>query len=85
MKDELDEDEAAALVTYVNKSDKWMIDNGCSHHMIGDKSKFVTLTQHDENSVRFRNDALCLIKEKGYIKLIENISCDNAYYVKGLN
>ena len=24
-------------------------------------------------------------KRKGYIKLIENILCDNAYYVEGLN
>ena len=28
MKDELDEDEATALVTYVNKNEKWIIDNG---------------------------------------------------------
>ena len=33
MKDESNEDEATTLVTYVNKNDKWIIDNGCSHHM----------------------------------------------------
>ena len=27
MKDDFDEDEAIALVSYVNKSDKWIIDN----------------------------------------------------------
>ena len=43
MKDELDEDEATALVTYMNKNDKWIIDSGCSHHMTRDKSKFITL------------------------------------------
>ena len=85
MKEESDEDEATALVTYVNKNDKWIIDNGCSHHMIEEKIKFVTLTQYDVNSVRFGNDAPCLIKGKGSIKLTENISCDNAYYVEGLN
>ena len=53
MKDESNEDEAISLVTYVNKNDKWIIDSGCSHHMTGDKSKFVTLTQYDGNSVRF--------------------------------
>lgn len=53
MKDESDEDEATALVTYVNKNDKWIIDSGYSHHMIGDKSKFVTLTHFYLNSVRF--------------------------------
>ena len=85
MKDESDEDEAIALVTYMKKNYKWIIDSGCSHHMIRDKSRFVTFTQYDGNSVRFGNDAPCLIKGKGSIKLIEKISCDNAYYVEGLN
>ena len=53
--------------------------------MTGDKSKFITLTYYDGNSVRFGNDAPCLINGKGSIKLIDNISCDNAYYVEGLN
>ena len=43
IKEEFDEDEATALVTYVNKNDIWIINSGCSHHMIGDKSKFITL------------------------------------------
>ena len=53
--------------------------------MTGDKSKFITFTQYDGNSVRFGNDAPCLIKGKCSIKLIEKISCDNAYYIEGLN
>ena len=69
-------------MTCVNKNDKWIIDSGCSHHMTGDKSMFITLTCYDGNSVRFGNDAPCLIKGKGSIKFIEKISCDNAYYVK---
>ena len=59
--------------------------SGCSHHMTRDKSKFITFNQYDGNSVRFGNDAPCLIKGKGGIKLTKNISCDNAYYVEGLN
>ena len=47
MKDKLDEDETTTLVTYVNKNEKWIIDSKCSHHMMGDKSKFFTLTQYD--------------------------------------
>ena len=85
MKDESNEDEATALMTCVNKNDKWIIDSGCSNHMNGDKSKFITLTSYDGNSVRFGNDAPCLIKGKGSIKLIKRILCDNAYYVEGLN
>ena len=71
MKDESNEDEATALVTCMNKNEKWIIDSGCSHHMIGDKSKFITFTQYDGNCIRFGNNAPCLIKGKGSIKLTE--------------
>ena len=63
----------------------WIIDSGCSHHMIGDKGKFTTFTHYDGNNVRFGNDAPRIIKGKGSIKLIEKISCNNAYYVEELN
>ena len=85
MKDQFDEEDPITLVTCMNKNDRWIIDSGCSHHMIGDKSKFVNFTQYDGNSVRFGNDAPCQIKGKGSIKLTEKISCDNAYHVEGLN
>ena len=49
------------------------------------QKKVGTFTQYDGNSVRFGNDVPCLIKGKGSIKLTKNISCDNAYYVEGLN
>ena len=85
MKDESDKDEANTLVSCVNKNDRCIIDSGCSHHMTRDKSKIINLNYCDRNSVRFGNDAPCLIKGKVSIKLIENILCDNAYYVEGLN
>ena len=85
MKDESDEDDATALMTCVNKNNKWIIDSGCSHHMTGDRSKFSSLTYYDGSSVRFGNDVPCLIKGKGSIKLTDKISFDNAYYVEGLN
>ena len=85
LKDESDEDEAKTLVTCMNKNDKWIIDSGFSHHMIGDKSKSITFTQYDGNSVRFGNDAPYIMKGKCSIKLTEKISCDNAFYVEGLN
>ena len=47
MKDESDEDEATALMTYIGKNDRWIIDSGCSHHMTGEKSKFITFTNYD--------------------------------------
>ena len=69
MKDDFDEDEATTQVSYVNKSDRWIIDSGCSHHMTGDKSKFITLDYYNGDSVRFCNDAPFMIKVKGSIKL----------------
>ena len=53
--------------------------------MIGDKSMFITLNCYDGNSVRFGNDAPCLIKGKGSIKIIDKLQCNNAYYVEGLD
>ena len=50
----------------MNKNEKWIIDS-----MIGDKGKFIALTHYDGNSVRFDNDASCLIKGTSSIKLIE--------------
>ena len=55
MKDVSDEYGATTLVSYVNKSDRWIIDSVCSHHMIGDKSKFINLEYYNGNSVRFGN------------------------------
>ena len=53
--------------------------------MTRDKIKFITLNYYDGNSLRFGNDAPCLIKRRGSIKLTKNILCDNAYYVEGIN
>ena len=84
IQDESNEDEVTALVSYVNKNGGWIIESGCSHHLTRDKSKFITLNYYDRNSVRFGNDAPCLIKEKGSIKLTKKKLCENSYYVKGL-
>ena len=56
MKDDYDEDEKIALVSYVRKGDKWIIDSGFSHHMTGDKSKFETFKYCNGGSVKFGND-----------------------------
>ncbi len=53
--------------------------------MTRDKSNFITLNYYDGNTVRFGNEAPCLIKGKGFIKLTEKILCDNSYYDEGLN
>ena len=74
MKDDSNED-TTALVSYVNKDDKWIIHSGCSHHMTSDKSKFKTFEYYDVNNVKFGNDAPCLVKGKGYVILTTKITC----------
>ena len=33
-----DEEDKMALISHVSKNDTWIIDSGCSHHMIGNKT-----------------------------------------------
>ena len=66
MKEESDEDEATALLSCMNKNDRWLIDSGCSCHMTGEKSKLITFNCYNGNRVRFGNDAPFLIKGKRF-------------------
>ena len=77
LKDDFDDDNATALISYVNKNDKWIIDSGCLHHMIGDRSKFSTFENYDGNNVKFGNDEPCPMKGKGSIIIIDKITSDN--------
>ena len=45
------------------------IDSGCSKHMTGDKSKFLTLSENKSGNVTFGNDAPGKIKGKGMVSL----------------
>ena len=66
MKDDFDEDEATALVTSVKKNDRWIIDSGWSHHMNGEKIKFITLNFYEGNIVRFDNDTMLDKRKRFY-------------------
>ena len=41
----------------------WLF-TGYSHRMTGDRSKFKTFELYDGNTVKFGNDAPCLVKGK---------------------
>ena len=69
-----------ALVSQVEKKLDWIIDNGCSHHMIGDMNKFIDYRSCDGGTVRVGNNATCYIKGIGSITLdgkskIEDVFC----------
>ena len=55
------------------------------HIMTGDKNKFKTFEYYDGNNVKFGNDAPCHMKGKGSVVLIEKITCENTYFVEGMN
>ena len=79
-----DEGDKMALVSRVSKHDTWIINSGCSHHMIGDKTKFEHFEHYDGGSVRFGNNEPCCIKGRGRISLTKELICDNTYWVEGL-
>ena len=78
------EGDKMTLISHVSKNDTWIIDSGCSYHMIGDKKKFEHFEYYDGGSVRFGNNEPCYIKGKCHISLTNELACDNAYWVEGL-
>ena len=61
-----------------SKKNKWLLDSGCSRHMIGDESKFAFLTKKKWGYVTFGDDAKGKIIGQGNIgndtsSLIENV------------
>ena len=79
MKEDSNEDEKTTLILYVSKGDRWIIDSGYSHLMTSDKSNFQNLEQYKGSCFKFGNDAPCLVKGKGSIKLTDKMRCDNVY------
>ena len=69
----------------MNKSDRWIIDSGCSNFMIANRSKFENFGPNKGSYVKFGNDVSCIVKCKWSIQLIDKIKCANVYWVEGLN
>jgi hypothetical protein len=64
------ESNKCSLVLYIQrKKYPCYIDSGCSKHMTGDKSKFMSLSDNKSGNVTFGNDAPGKIKGKGMVGL----------------
>jgi hypothetical protein len=63
------DDKCGLVLSAQSKNNPWYIDSGCSKHMIGDKSKFLTLSDSKSGNVTFGNDAPGKIKGKGIVNL----------------
>ena len=71
------------LKTY-SRTSKWYLDNGCSRHMTGDHSKFLSLTKKDGGYVTFSGNGKGKIIGIGTISINDNISIDDVLLVQGL-
>ena len=79
--DDLDREirEESALISQVEKKD-WIIDSGCSHHMIGDMNKFVKFKNHDGGIIRVGNNAAYHIIGIGYIIVDDKKNIDDVFF-----
>jgi len=62
----------------------WYVDSGCSRHMTGDRSNFLSLTAFDGGSVAFQNGKSETIVDIGKIGKSLSHFIDNVYLVDGL-
>jgi hypothetical protein len=63
------DDKCGLVLSAQRKKNPWYIDSGCSKHMTGDRSKFLTLGDSKSGNVTFGNDAPGKIKGKGIVSL----------------
>jgi hypothetical protein len=62
-------DKCGLVFSAQSKMNPWHIDSGCSKHMMGDKSKFISLSESKLGNLTFGNDAPGKIKGKGMVSL----------------
>jgi hypothetical protein len=62
-------DKCGLVLSAQRKMNPWYIDSGCSKHMMGDKGKFLSLSERKSGNVTFGNDAPGKIKSKGIVSL----------------
>jgi hypothetical protein len=63
------DDKCGLVLSAQRKKNPWYIDSGCSKHMAGDRSKFLTLSDSKSGNVTFGNDAPGKVKGKGIVSL----------------
>jgi len=77
------EDENEICLRAKEKQRSWYLDNGCSRHMTGEKSMFITLTIKEGGNVKFgRNQAGKIIGTRTIGN--SSISINNVWLVDGL-
>jgi hypothetical protein len=62
-------DKCGLVLSAQRKMNPWYIYNGCSKHIMGDKCKYISLSERKSGNVTFGNDAPSKIKGKGMVSL----------------
>jgi hypothetical protein len=79
------DDKCGLVLSSQRQNNPWYIDSGCSKHMTGDKSKFLTLSEIKSGNVNFGNDAPRKIKGKGMVSLSNGKwKAQDVLFVEGL-
>ena len=65
-------------------NNQWYLDSGCSKHMTGDKSRFLSLSAYHGGYVTFGDNQKGKIVEIGKIGKSQANSIDNLFLVGGL-
>ncbi|XP_021718968.1 uncharacterized protein LOC110686665 [Chenopodium quinoa] len=68
----------------VRGNNTWYLDSGCSKHMTGDKSKFLSLEAYPGGSVTFRDNKKGEVIAKGKVGRSSSHSIENVPLVEGL-
>jgi hypothetical protein len=64
-----EDDQCGLVLSSQRQNNPWYIDSGCSKHMTGNKSKFLTLSENKSGNVTFGNNAPGKVKGKGMVSL----------------
>jgi hypothetical protein len=62
-------DKCGLVLSAQRQNNPWYIDSGCSKHMMGDKGRFLSLSENKSGNITFGNDAPGKIKGKGMVSL----------------
>jgi hypothetical protein len=80
-----EDDNCGLVLSAQRQKNPWYIDRGCSKHMNGDKSKFLTLSERKSGNITFGNDAPGKIKGKGMVSLSNGkVKDQDVSFVEGL-
>ncbi|XP_057540532.1 uncharacterized protein LOC130818384 [Amaranthus tricolor] len=78
------EEKSKGKQVHVRGNNSWYLDNGCSKHMTGDKSKFLSRENYDGGIVTFGDNMKGEIIAKGKVGRSSSHAINNVFLVENL-